>query len=66
MVAVDCSALVHARLRARDPGGCVHRGGIVCYKIPSLVFPWVLRQFDVVPFDFCKVIDSFVRYEPAV
>ncbi|XP_072035042.1 LOW QUALITY PROTEIN: retinoblastoma-associated protein-like [Amphiura filiformis] len=30
----------------------------------QLLFPWILRVFELKAFDFCKVLESFVRDEP--
>jgi len=30
----------------------------------SVLFPWILRVFDLRAVDFLKVLDSFVRAEP--
>lgn len=36
------------------------------YKMIDMAFPYVLVQFGIKPFDFCKVIESVVRHEPDV
>jgi len=49
-----------------------HRSLLACcmeivlfsYKMTHMAFPFVLQKFHIKPFDFCKIIESVVRYDP--
>jgi len=45
---------------------CCMEAVFASYKMESMAFPAVLDLLGVKAFDFCKVIESFVRYEPTL
>uniref|UniRef100_A0A8C4QCH8 Retinoblastoma-associated protein A-box domain-containing protein n=1 Tax=Eptatretus burgeri TaxID=7764 RepID=A0A8C4QCH8_EPTBU len=36
------------------------------YSLESILFPWVLEVLNLTPYDFYKVLESFVKAEPAL
>ena len=51
-----------------------HRSLLACcieivlfsYKMTRMAFPYILDQFDLRPFEFCKIVESVVRHEADV
>jgi retinoblastoma-associated protein len=61
---IACSAEVVLVTYEAHTGSTIQSPSVPRLDATNLLFPWILRVFDVNAFDFLKVLESFVRAEP--